>query len=309
MTLSGPWNRSRSATAFINLPRQLAGVRVGVAIDQLQVGLGHIRHSGIGDDCHHPVPSLAGLVAEPTEAGASGVWPGAIPTAMADVQASLEEYRGTRGALEAAVLPFATSVDGRRFTFQVSLHGLELEPGGYMALEGDGSTRLGQLLSLELRHQDTTAPGFGHVRLRAGGGDGVVLHGDGRPFHDAVVRRATADEVGAWLEGTRPDRAQLDVGELALAPGVPFRLDAGGFGRHTFLCGQSGSGKTYSLGVLLERLLMETNLRVVVLDPNSDYVRLGEPRVDDERYRDAAASVQVRGGTSGPDAIRSASAT
>ena len=223
---------------------------------------------------------------------------------MTDIHASLEEYRGTREALEAALLPLATSVDGRRFTFQVSLHGLELEPGGYVAIEGDGSTRLGQLLSLELRQQDTTAPGLGQVRVRGGGGDGVVLDGDGRPFHDAVVRRATPDEVGAWLQDTRPDRAQLDVGELALAPGVPFQLDAGGFGRHTFLCGQSGSGKTYSLGVLLERLLMETNLRVVVLDPNSDYVRLGEPRVDDERYRDAAASVRVRSGTTGPDAIR-----
>ena len=209
-----------------------------------------------------------------------------------------------REALEAALLPLATSVDGRRFNFQVSLHGLELEPGGYVTIEGDDSTRLGQLLSLELRDQDTTAPGVGQVRLRAGGGDGVVLHGDKRPFHDALVRRATPDEVGAWLEGTRPDRAQLDVGELALARGVPFRLDASGFGRHTFLCGQSGSGKTYSLGVLLERLLMETNLRVVVLDPNSDYVRLGEPRVDDERYRDAAASVHVRSGSSGPNPIR-----
>ena len=223
---------------------------------------------------------------------------------MTDVRASLEEYRGTREALEAAVLPLATSVDGRRFNFQVSLHGLELEPGGYVAIEADGATRLGQLLSLELRHQDTDVPGLGHVRVRAGGGDGVVLHGDDRPFHDALVRPATPDEVGAWLEATVPDGPQLDVGELALARGVPFRLDAGGFGRHTFLCGQSGSGKTYSLGVLLERLLMETNLRVVVLDPNSDYVRLGEPRVDDERYRDAAASVQVRGGPGGPDPIR-----
>jgi uncharacterized protein len=224
---------------------------------------------------------------------------------MTDVHASLDEYRGTREALEAAVLPLATSVDGRRFNFQVSLHGLELEPGGYVAIEGDGSTRLGQLLSLELRHQDTTAPGMpGQVRLRAGAGEGVVLQGHERPFHDALVRRATPDEVGAWLERTRPDRAQLDVGELALAPGVPFQLDAAGFGRHTFLCGQSGSGKTYSLGVLLERLLMETNLRVVVLDPNSDYVRLGEPRVDDERYRDAAASVQVRGGSSGAEPVR-----
>ena len=210
-----------------------------------------------------------------------------------------------REALEAHLLPLATSVDGRRFEFQVSLHGLELEPGGYVAIEGDGSTRLGQLLSLELRHQDTTVPGMpGQVRLRAGGGDGVILDGDARPFHDASVRRATADEVGAWLEGARPDRAQLEVGELALAHGVPFRLDGGGFGRHTFVCGQSGSGKTYSLGVLIERLLMETNLRVVVLDPNSDYVSLGQQRADDEHYRDAAASVQVRGGSSGSDPIR-----
>ena len=223
---------------------------------------------------------------------------------MTDVQALLEEYRGIREALETAVLPLATSVDGRRFNFQVSLHGLEFEPGGYVAIEGNGASRLGQLLSLELRHQDTTAPGLGEVRIRAGGGEGVVLDGDGRPFHDAAVRRATPEEVGAWLERTRPDGAQLDVAELALAPGVPFRLDADGFGRHTFLCGQSGSGKTYSLGVLLERLLMETNLRVVVLDPNSDYVRLGEPRVDDERYADAAASVQVRGGPDAPDPIR-----
>jgi uncharacterized protein len=224
---------------------------------------------------------------------------------MTDVSASLEEYRETRDALERAVLPLATSVDGRRFSFQVSLHGLELEPGGYVAIEGDGSSRLGQLLSLELRHQDASAPGIpGQMRLRAGAGDGVVLQSDDRPFHDARVRRATPDEVGAWLEGTRPDRAQLDVGELALVPGVPFQLDAGGFGRHTFVCGQSGSGKTYSLGVLLERLLMETNLRIVVLDPNSDYVRLGEPRVDDSRYRDAAASVQVRGGSGGAEPIR-----
>jgi DNA helicase HerA-like ATPase len=221
-----------------------------------------------------------------------------------DVLASLEEYRGTREALETAVLPLATSVDGRRFSFQVSLHGLELEPGGYVAVEGQGSSRLGQLMSLELRHQDATAPGLGEVRIRAGGGDGVVRDGDERPFHDALVRPATADEVGAWLDGSRPDGAQLDVGELALADGVPFRLDAAGFGRHTFLCGQSGSGKTYSLGVLLERLLMETNLRVVVLDPNSDYVRLGEPRVDDERYSDAAEAVHVRGGSGDSDPIR-----
>lgn len=139
----------------------------------------------------------------------------------------------------------------------------------------------------------------GSMLIRVALGTGTVLEGDGRPFHDAPVRPATADEVSAWTGRQRSDGAELPVGELALAPGVPFALRAGGFGRHTFLCGQSGSGKTYSLGVLLEQLLMKTSLRVVVLDPNSDYVRLGEPRADAsaeavERYAAAAGSVTVR---------------
>jgi uncharacterized protein len=228
---------------------------------------------------------------------------------VSSVQASLEEYRGVREALERAVLPLATSVDGRRFSFQTTLHGLELEAGGYVTLESDGATRLGQVLSLELESQDATGPGLPQVRIRAGRGEGVVLDGDERPFHDALVQPADPDEVGAWLDRVRPARGVLEVGELALADGVPVGLDGGGFGRHTFLCGQSGSGKTYSLGVLLERLLMETSLRVVVLDPNSDYVRLAETRADAdaaalERFAPLADSIAVRTGAGGPDAIR-----
>ncbi len=61
----------------------------------------------------------------------------------------------------------------------------------------------------------------------------------------------------------------LPIGQLLLAPGVDAALDAGGFNRHTFMCGQSGSGKTYSLGLLLEQaLVVDTSLRMVILDPN-----------------------------------------
>ena len=81
---------------------------------------------------------------------------------------------------------------------------------------------------------------------------------------------------------------------------MPAVLDSGGFNRHTFMCGQSGSGKTYSLGLLLERVLAETELRVVVLDPNSDYVGLGRVRPGAaadaaERYRDVPGQVAVWG--------------
>ena len=116
------------------------------------------------------------------------------------------------------------------------------------------------------------------VLIRAAVGQGLLLD-NGGPFHDAHVQPALPDEVSAWLEGTkRQDRSSLVIGELMLAPGVPAALDSGGFNRHTFMCGQSGSGKTYSLGLLLERVLAETTLRVVILDPNSDYVGLGRVR-------------------------------
>ena len=227
---------------------------------------------------------------------------------MSDVQALVNEYRGIREALEMAVLPLATSVDGRRFSLQTTLHGLELEPGSYVRLDDGDSSRLGQVLSLELHTEDTSAPGLPQVRIRIASGEGVVLEGDGRPFHEAAVEAARPDEVRAWLDRIRPKRAALDVGELALAPGVEFGLDAGGFGRHTFVCGQSGSGKTYALGVLLERLLMETSLRVVVLDPNSDYVRLGHARDEADptavgRFASIADSIAVRSGASGPDRV------
>ena len=228
---------------------------------------------------------------------------------MADMQASLEEYREAREALEAAVLPVATSVDGRRFTFQVSLHGLELEPGGYVAIEGDGRTRLGQLLSLELRHQDTAAPGVGQVRLRAGGGDGVVLHGEESPFHDAWVRRATPDEVGAWLDGRRVPSGAARRGGARARPrrAVPARcrrLRPPHFPVRPIGLGQDRFPRRAARGPADEDQPAGCGAR-----SESDYVRLGEARVDDERYRDAAASVQVRSGYDGPTPSGSDSAT
>jgi DNA helicase HerA-like ATPase len=65
------------------------------------------------------------------------------------------------------------------------------------------------------------------------------------------------------------------------------------------MCGQSGSGKTYTTGVLFERLLASTGLPIVVLDPNSDHVHLDSLRDPDDpsplaqRYRAVASSVRV----------------
>jgi uncharacterized protein len=224
---------------------------------------------------------------------------------MTAVSERLQAYRAQREELERSILPLATSLDGRQFSFQASLHELDLQAGGYVMLESDGSARLGQITGLRLEVERAAGVDM-EIPIRHARGDGTILDGSDHPFHDATLRAATSDEVREWARRTAKPRAQLTIGELTLAPGVELSLDAGGFDRHTFLCGQSGSGKTYSLGLILERLLAETELRLVILDPNSDYVRLGTIRAgaDPElaaRYRPAADGVEVHSASAGAD--------
>jgi uncharacterized protein len=201
----------------------------------------------------------------------------------------LETFRSLRAEIEASILPLASSIDGRRFSFQSSVEGLALRVGGYTMLEGDGGGVLGQVRSLALVEVDVAEGGLAgdgsddidvrtRLPIRVARGEGVLLDRGGAPFHDRLARPATPAEMQAWMANTAPRRSSLAVGGLSLVEGVPLALDAGGFDRHTFLCGQSGSGKSYSLGLVLEQLLLETDLRIVILDPNSDFARLTEIR-------------------------------
>ena len=95
--------------------------------------------------------------------------------------------------------------------------------------------------------------------------------------------------------------SDLPVGTI-LDTDDPAQLHASKLNRHTFWCGQSGSGRTYALGVLLEQVLLHTMLPIVVLDPNTDFVKLGSVRddagPDGARITDRDIRV-LRPGTSG----------
>jgi DNA helicase HerA-like ATPase len=86
---------------------------------------------------------------------------------------------------------------------------------------------------------------------------------------------------------------ELRIGSLLESEDrLPAHVLAPKLNRHTFWCGQSGSGKTYALGVLLEQVLLQTRMPLVVLDPNSDFVRLGDVRA--EATPEAAAELHSR---------------
>jgi uncharacterized protein len=232
------------------------------------------------------------------------------------LEGRIHAYRTLRAEAEASILPLATSLDGRRFSFQARIEGLELALGGYVMIEGGGAARLGQVRTLAVAEQELGEVGLAgedaadvrtRLIIRMARGSGVILDRDAAPFHDHLVSAATAEEVASWQAEVAPRRASLAVGSLSLAGGAPTVLDAGGFDRHTFLCGQSGSGKSYALGLVLEQLLLETDLRIVILDPNSDCARLGELRDEvppalAERWAALAPGIQVRSSDAPGDA-------
>ena len=163
----------------------------------------------------------------------------------------VDAYRTLRAQAEASILPLATSLDGRRFSFQARIEGLELALGGYVMLEGGGGATLGQVRTLAVAEAELGDVGLAGedeadvrtrltIRLARG-------RRDPRPRRRAVPRppgrAATEEEVAGLAGGGRAARASLAVGSLSLAGGAPMALDAGGFDRHTFLCGQSGLGQ------------------------------------------------------------------
>lgn len=163
--------------------------------------------------------------------------------------------------------PVARSDDGRSFRI-TNASEAGLVPGALVVINAEG----GRLLALVESRTEAERP-VTRGRLLGELVDGGLDPRAGRVFVDAAVDPADADTVDALHRTTG---AWLDIGTSLTAPGGPARLLPHRFNRHTFWCGQSGSGKTYALGVVLEQLIAHTALPVVVFDPNSDFVRLGE---------------------------------
>ncbi|GAA1782034.1 ATP-binding protein [Agromyces lapidis] len=165
----------------------------------------------------------------------------------------------------------AHSEDGRSFTIP-DASGTPFIAGTLLLV----TTARGRMLALvearELTAADDDAEALHGRLLGEIDGDRFDQRG-GAPFTGGTVEvadAATIDLVHAAMGAT------LEIGVNLSPPIRPALLLAHRFNRHTFWCGQSGSGKTYALGVVLEQLIAHTALPVVVFDPNSDFVRLGE---------------------------------
>jgi len=82
----------------------------------------------------------------------------------------------------------------------------------------------------------------------------------------------------------------IEIGTLINRERVPVMLNPNGLRRHLAVIAQTGAGKSYTVGVILEKLL-QLGGTIVVFDPNSDYVLMRrDPR---RRATSFADRVQV----------------
>lgn len=168
----------------------------------------------------------------------------------------------------------AISVDGRRFQITAPLDSA-LEPGVFLSLHSEADkVQLGQVEEVTYT-RGTRLHGEGRI---LGGilDDGELDISFTSPFATAQLELADAHTIELLY---RHVDGPLVIGAYAKEHDIPARLLPRRFNRHTFWCGQSGSGKTYALGVVLEQLLVHTSLPMVIFDPNADFVRLNEPQL------------------------------
>jgi uncharacterized protein len=190
----------------------------------------------------------------------------------------------------------ASSPDGRMFRLD---------------LGGDDGYAVGDFVTIA---DDSGARHLGLIETldqATGGGvaTGSMLPGwrgatSSRPFRGATAVHCDPRDLSDFY---RDSAAVLGLGSMVSAPDVEVGMVPKRLNRHTFWCGQSGSGKTFALGVALEQILMHTRLPVVIFDPNGDFVRLGESRPGadaNERKALTDRDIRVLRPGEGPDALR-----
>jgi len=74
-----------------------------------------------------------------------------------------------------------------------------------------------------------------------------------------------------------PDSESLHIGSLINRVDVPVSISIRGFRRHMAILAQTGAGKSYAAGVLLEELLKK-GATAIVLDPHADHVFLSRSK-------------------------------
>ncbi len=91
---------------------------------------------------------------------------------------------------------------------------------------------------------------------------------------------------------THKKATAIEIGTLLYRPNVKVTLDPNGLRRHLAIIAQTGAGKSYLTGLLLEKLV-KLGATILVFDPNSDYVLLRRKRNNLKEFSSIAQQVNI----------------
>jgi DNA helicase HerA-like ATPase len=141
---------------------------------------------------------------------------------------------------------------------------------------------LDELESIQARYQSApriygTAKILGYLTEKAGRKTVVNPRSAALPGHEVHI--AGDDFLKEFF--TKDIDLGLEIGSLITRSSVPVNLDPNGLRRHLAIIAQTGAGKSYLSGLVIEQLL-QLGGTVLIFDPNSDYVRMRYERREDE---------------------------
>ena len=155
---------------------------------------------------------------------------------------------------------------------------------------------LDELESINERYQSSpriygSAKILGYLKEKAGRKIVVNPRSAALPGHE--VKIAETDFLKEFF--TKDVDSGLEIGSLITRSSVPVNLDPNGLRRHLAIIAQTGAGKSFLSGLVIEQLL-QLGGTVLIFDPNSDYVRMRHERQNDSeapRETDFADNIEV----------------
>lgn len=129
----------------------------------------------------------------------------------------------------------------------------------------EDSTKIFRLVEAELVEEIIELKGVDNSRkIEARGPQNL-------PNSGADVFLANNDEIIQTLGLERDESKGLFLGETTSGTIAKIVLKRQAIQRHCFICGTTGSGKSYAMGVLTEELVQKNNLPVIFIDTQDEY--------------------------------------
>jgi len=112
---------------------------------------------------------------------------------------------------------------------------------------------------------------FGIARILGYLDNGEVKHPRSAAVPGQEVFIASTELLEQFF--ARDIESGIDIGGLVTREEVHVKIDPNGFRKHLSVIAQTGAGKSYLVGLILEKLL-PMGATIIVFDPNSDYVMM-----------------------------------